>query len=140
MAQGESLEHEDLLGQTVCLVMLDHKGLPEKLEIQDIWVHLARGDLRGPQGNQVKMEKQVNQETVVKLDSLDQQVPEDFLGLLGLLDSRVTEAMVDHLAKKVKLELLDPRVLQAPLVQWEDLDPWVLLGCQEREDALDLAA
>lgn len=35
--------------------------------------------------------------------------------------------MVDQLAKKVKLEQLDPRVLQAPLVQWEHLDQWVLL-------------
>lgn len=35
---------------------------------------------------------------------------------------------MDYRAKKVKPALLDPRVLQAPLVQWEDLDPWVLLG------------
>lgn len=45
--------------------------------------------------------------------------------------------MLDYLAKKVKLELLDPRVLQAPLVKWEHLDQWVLLGCQGRGDALD---
>lgn len=45
--------------------------------------------------------------------------------------------MLDHLAKKVNLELLDPRVLQGPLVRWEDLDRWVLLGCQGRGDALD---
>lgn len=44
---------------------------------------------------------------------------------------------MDHLAKKVNLELLDPRVLQGPLVKWEDLDQWVLLGCQGRGDALD---
>lgn len=43
------------------------------------------------------------------------------------------------MARKEKLEQLDPRVPQGPLVPWEDLDPWVLLGCQEREDALDLA-
>lgn len=35
---------------------------------------------------------------------------------------------MDHRVKRVKLELLDPRVLQDPLVQWEHLDPWVLLG------------
>lgn len=44
---------------------------------------------------------------------------------------------MDLLAKKVKLELLDLRVLQAPLDQWEHLDPWVLPGCQGRGDALD---
>lgn len=43
------------------------------------------------------------------------------------------------MVKKVKLELLDPRVLQGLLVHWEHLDPWVLLGCQGREDALDPA-
>lgn len=43
------------------------------------------------------------------------------------------------MAKKVKLEPLDPRVLQGLQVPWEHLDPWVLLGCQGREDALDLA-
>lgn len=43
---------------------------------------------------------------------------------------------MDQLAKKVKPELLDQRVLQAPLVRWEDLDQWVLLGCQGRGDAL----
>lgn len=47
--------------------------------------------------------------------------------------------MVDHSAKKVKLELLDPKVLQAHLVQWEHQDPWVLLGCQGRGDAQDPA-
>lgn len=46
---------------------------------------------------------------------------------------------MDHSDKKVKLELLDQRALQAPLVQWEHLDPWVLLGCQGRGDALDPA-
>lgn len=46
--------------------------------------------------------------------------------------------MGDPLDKKVKLELLDPRVLMGPLVRWERLDPWVLLECQEREAALDL--
>lgn len=34
---------------------------------------------------------------------------------------------------------MDPRVPMAPLVQWEDLAPWVLLGCQERGVALDPA-
>lgn len=48
--------------------------------------------------------------------------------------------MVDLLARKVKLELLDPRAPQGPLVQWEDLDPWVLLGCLGSEGALDPAA
>lgn len=56
------------------------------MEIQDIWVNLAKGDLRALQGNQVKMEKQANQETLEKLDSLDRRVLEDFLVLLGLLD------------------------------------------------------
>lgn len=42
------------------------------------------------------------------------------------------------MAKKVKLERLDPRVLTDLLAHWELLDPWVLLGCREREDALDL--
>lgn len=46
---------------------------------------------------------------------------------------------MDPLDKKVKLELLDQRVLQVPVVHWEHLDPWVLLGCQERGDALDPA-
>lgn len=46
--------------------------------------------------------------------------------------------MVDPLDKKVKLELLDLRALTGPLVQWEHLDPWVLLVCQERGAALDL--
>lgn len=45
--------------------------------------------------------------------------------------------MVDHLDKKVKLELLDPRGLQGLLAQWEHLDLWVQLGCQGREDGLD---
>lgn len=43
------------------------------------------------------------------------------------------------MGKKVKLELSDPRAPQGPLVQWEDPDQWVLLGCQVREDALDPA-
>lgn len=47
---------------------------------------------------------------------------------------------MDHLAKKVKLELLDPREQQGRLVLWERQDLWVLLVCLVREDALDLAA
>lgn len=46
--------------------------------------------------------------------------------------------MLDPLDKKVKLELLDLRVLTGLLVQWEHLDPWVLLECQERGAASDL--
>lgn len=47
---------------------------------------------------------------------------------------------MDHLAKKVKLEPLDPREQQGRLVLWERQDLWVLLVCLVREDALDLAA
>lgn len=54
--------------------------------IQGIWVHLAKGDLRALQGNQVKMEKQAKQEIMEKLDSPDQQEPEGFQVHLGLLD------------------------------------------------------
>lgn len=46
---------------------------------------------------------------------------------------------MDPLAKKVKLELLVPRAQRDPQVQWAHLDPWVLLECQEREDARDQA-
>lgn len=44
---------------------------------------------------------------------------------------------MELLDQKVKLELLDPRVPQGPVVQWEHLDLWVLQGCRVREDALD---
>lgn len=85
VAQGGRLEQEDLLGQMAHLVKLDLKDLLEMLVIQDTWGHLGKGDLRALQGNQVKMENQANQETVEKLDSLDQRVPEDFQVHLGLL-------------------------------------------------------
>lgn len=39
----------------------------------------------------------------------------------------------------MKLELLDPRVLQVPLVRWVALDRWDLQACQERGGALDPA-
>lgn len=54
--------------------------------IQAIWVQLGKGDLRALQGSQVKMENQAKQETEEKLDSLDQQEPEDSRVHLGLLD------------------------------------------------------
>lgn len=44
------------------------------------------------------------------------------------------------MAKRVKLELLDPRVLQARLVKWEPPAQWVLPECQAREGALDPVA
>lgn len=72
------MEEEDPLGQTALLVKLDSRDLLEMLEIQGIWVHLAKGDLRAPQGKQVKMEKQANQVIPEKWDSQDQQDQEDF--------------------------------------------------------------
>lgn len=53
--------------------------------IQAKWVHLGKGDLRALQGNQVKMGSRAKPEILEKLDSLDQQVLEDFLVHLGLL-------------------------------------------------------
>lgn len=86
MAQGEKLEQEDLLGQMVHLVCLEDKDLLEMLAILDIWVLLAKEDLRALQGNQVKMVKQANQEILEKLDSLDQRDLEGFQVHPGLLD------------------------------------------------------
>lgn len=53
---------------------------------QDIWVHLAKEDLRALQGSRVKMENQANQEILEKLASLDHQGLEDFQVHPGLLD------------------------------------------------------
>lgn len=86
MAQGEKLEQEDLLVQMAHLVHLEHKDLLEMSAIMDIWVNLAKEDLKALQGNQVKMVKQANQEILEKWDSLDQQDPEGFQVHLGLLD------------------------------------------------------
>lgn len=86
MAPGERLEREDLLDQTAHLVKLDLKDLLEMLAIQGTWVHLAKGDPRALQGNQVKMVNQAKQETMEKLDSLDHQDPEGFQEHQGLPD------------------------------------------------------
>jgi len=86
VAQGEKLEQEDLLGKMVHLVKLEDKDLLEMLAILDIWVILAKEDLRALQGNQVKMVKQAKQEILEKWDSLDQRDLEGFQVHLGLLD------------------------------------------------------
>lgn len=83
---GVRLEQEDLRDQTVHLDMLDQQDLLEKSEIQDIWVHLGRGDLRALQENQVKMESQEHQEMLETWDSLDLRDPEDFQEHQDLLD------------------------------------------------------
>lgn len=41
-------------------------------------------------------------------------------------------------ALKVKLEPLDRRVNLAHRVRWDRMDLWVLVGCQEKEEDLDL--
>jgi len=86
VAQGEKLEQEDLLGKMVHLVKLEDKDLLEMLAILDIWVILAKEDLRALQGNQVKMVKQAKQEILEKWDSPDQRDLEGFQVHLGLLD------------------------------------------------------
>lgn len=86
MAQGEKLEQEDLLGQAVHLVKLEDKDLLEMLASLDIWVVLAKEDLRALQGNQVKMVNQAKQEILEKWDSLDQRDLEGFQVHPGLLD------------------------------------------------------
>lgn len=108
------------------------------LETRDTWERRDREDLRDLQEKQEKMENLVHQEMQEKLDSQDQRVREDFLGLLDLLASRVTEATVDPSDKRGKLELLDPKVQLDPGDRWEHLDRWVLLAWWVSEGVLDL--
>lgn len=85
MAHGERLEPEDLQGPTAHRVTLAHKDPLEMLVIQDIWVHLDKGDPRDLQEKLAKMENQAKQEILEKLDSLDQRGLEVFLEHPGLL-------------------------------------------------------
>lgn len=74
------------MGQVEHLVKLDPKDLTEMSAIPGIWVQVDKGDRLALQGNQVKMEKQANQEIAERRDSLDHREAEGFQELLGLLD------------------------------------------------------
>lgn len=105
----------------------------------DKWARLDREDLRDRPENLEKMVKQENQETPEKEASLDHLDLEVFLAPLDLQDSRDTEATEDSLDRRGRPVQLGQRERQVPLVRWELLGQWVLLGCQERGVDPDLA-